>query len=238
VTGIHRYLCRYRVPGRLEYADRNVLKNLVNTSACLLRAGGECEKYILSALLRYLTMSCCNDKSHITNRVDKKKFIREMAARNRDMKDEQKDLILGKRVRSFKVLSPNLLLLTGADKQAQAASLNSLWHEDPVQLVSEKYEVLVSAMVDRLEEESFTNTPSNKHTRVPNSDTQLPHHLKRQSRVVDTLAHRNYGQQQRGRDWPHGGHHRGCGGSRGARGGGGRGKYHKYGTSCGRPSHY
>jgi hypothetical protein len=47
----------------------------------------------------------------MTNRGDRKKFIRAMAARNRDMKDELKDLIIGKRIRSFKVLSPNLLLL-------------------------------------------------------------------------------------------------------------------------------
>jgi hypothetical protein len=220
---------RYHVPGRLEYADRNVLKNLVNTSACLMRAGGNCEKFILSPLLRYLTMPCCSDKTHMTNRGDKKKFIRAMAARNRDMKDELKDLIIGKRIRSFKVLSPNLLLLTGADEQAEAASLNSLWDEDPVHLVTEKYEVLVSALIDRVED-GFTNTPVNKHARAPNSES-LPPHLKRQSWVAgdDTLAHRDYGDQQRGRGWPRGGRYRGRGGPRGPRrGGGGRGKYQKF----------
>jgi hypothetical protein len=67
-----------------------VLKNLVTAS--LLRAGGECCKYILSLLLRYLTMSCCEDQSHITNWAEKKKFIRTMAGCARDMKDELKDL--------------------------------------------------------------------------------------------------------------------------------------------------
>jgi hypothetical protein len=223
---------RYHIPGRLEYADRNVLKNLVNTSACLLRAGGNCEKFILSPLLRYLTMSCCNDATHMTNRGDRKKFIRAMAARNRDMKDELKDLIIGKRIRSFKVLSPNLLLLTGADEQAEAASLNSLWDEDPVHLVTEKYDVLVSALLDKADD-GFTNTPANKHVRAPNSDS-LPPHLKRQSWVAgdDTIAHRDYGDQQRGRGWPRGGRHRGRGGRGGQRGphrgGGGRGRFPKF----------
>jgi hypothetical protein len=158
-------------PGKLEYADRQVLKNLVNTSAPHLRAGGSCPKFILSPLLRYLTISCCEDPAHITNRVEKKKFIRSMAARVRDMKNEMKDLVFGKRIKHFKVLSPNLLLLQGADEQEQAASLDSLWHGDPVHLVPGKYEVLVTALVERIETEKFTNVPTNQHQRQPNSTT-------------------------------------------------------------------
>jgi hypothetical protein len=231
---------RYHVPGRLEYADRAILKNLVNTSACLLRAGGDCCKYILSPLLRYLTMSCCEDPTHITNRAEKKKFIKTMAGRVRDMKDELKDLILGKRIRSFKVLSPNLLLLEGASEQDQAASLNSLWEDDPVHLVPEKYEALVNAILDWLEDESFTNTPVQKlgmaNSSNNNNKQRIPSHLQRQSWVGndDTLAHRDYGSfnsgRARGRSGSRGGHWGGRGGrnrgQHGARGrGAGRGAY-------------
>jgi hypothetical protein len=57
---------RYHIPGRLEYADKAVLRNLVNTRMLLLRAGGQCRKYIFSSLLRYLTKPCCDDKLHLT----------------------------------------------------------------------------------------------------------------------------------------------------------------------------
>jgi hypothetical protein len=117
---------QYHIPGRLEYADKTVVRKLVNTSAPLLRAGGQSRKYILSPLLRYLTKPCCEDKLHLTNRAEKKRFIKTMAARMQDIKDEIKDLVFGKRIRAFKVLSPNLLLLEGADEQEQAQSLTTL----------------------------------------------------------------------------------------------------------------
>jgi hypothetical protein len=173
---------------------------------------------VLSPLLRYLTISCCDDPTHIVNRKDKKKFIRSMAARNREMKEEIRDLVYGKRVKNFKVVSPNIMLLTGGDDQEQAASLNSLWDEDPVHLVPGKYEVLVTAIVERSAQEVFTNAPGSKHPPQPNSNTlsgRIPRHHQRQSWVVDddTLAHRNYDYELRGR-----------GGGRGGHGGRGRGR--------------
>jgi hypothetical protein len=93
-----------------------------------------------------------------------------------------------------------LLLLEGASEQDQAASLNSLWDKDPVHLVAVKYEALVTAILDRLDEESFANTPTNK-LGMPNSSTlstrqKLPNHLQRQSWVEDddTLTHRYHPQ--------------------------------------------
>jgi hypothetical protein len=195
---------KYHIPGTLEYADRHVLKKLVNTTAPLLRAGGECKKYVLSPLLRYLTLPCCDDPSHLTNRREKRKFIKTMAARNREMRDEIKDLVFGKRIKNFKVLSPNILLLTGADDQEQAASLSSLWDEDPVHLVPGKYEVLITSIVVRLASERFTNAPGDKQPPQPNSSTLgggVPSHHLRQSWVStdDTVAHRNYGYEERDR---------------------------------------
>jgi hypothetical protein len=60
---------KYHIPGRLEFADRNVVKNLVNISTPLLRAGGEANKIILSPMLRYAVKKCCDNKDHITNRT-------------------------------------------------------------------------------------------------------------------------------------------------------------------------
>jgi hypothetical protein len=93
--------------------------------------------------------------------------------------------------------APNLLLLAGADEQEQAASLNSLWNDDLVHLVLPgKFEVLVTALVERSVTESFTNA----HQHSPNSN-RVPSHHQRQSWVVndDTNAHRDYGYHVRGR---------------------------------------
>jgi hypothetical protein len=215
---------RYHIPGRLEYADKTVVRKLVNTSAPLLRAAGQSRKYILSPLLRYLTKPCCEDKQHLTNRAEKKRFIKSMAARMRDIKDEIKDLVFRKRIRAYKVLSPNLLLLEGADEQEQAQSLTTLWDEDPVHLVEEKYELLVTALVERAKTETFTNMPATIHAKMPNSGSLkkiMPQHLQRQSWVTedDTYAHRDYGQSSNWR----GGRGRGRGGREGHGGCGGRG---------------
>jgi hypothetical protein len=45
---------KYHVPGDLVVADHPIIKNLINNSIPLLRAGGDCEKIILSPLPRYL----------------------------------------------------------------------------------------------------------------------------------------------------------------------------------------
>jgi hypothetical protein len=165
-------------------------------------------------MLRCLTRSCCDDPTHITNRRDKKKFIRNMAARNRGR--SSRTWVNGKRIKNFKVLSPNILLLTGADIQEQAASLNSLWDEDPVHLVPGKYEVLIIAIVERCAQENFTNSPGSKHPSQPNSNTMdrsIPtHHQRGRAAWVvndDTLAYRDYDFDHRGR-------------ARGGRGHGGR----------------
>jgi hypothetical protein len=226
---------RYHIPGRLEYADKTVVRKLVNTSAPLLRAAGQNRKYILSPLLRYLTKPCCEDKQHLTNRAEKKRFIKSMAARMRDIKDEIKDLVFGKRIRAFKVLSPNLLLLEGADEQEQAQSLTTLWDEDPVHLVEEKYEVLVTALVERTKTETFTNMPATVHAKMPNSSSlkkSVPQHLQRQSWVTedDTYAHRDYGQSSNWR----GGRGRGRGGREGHENRGGRGGHGGHHSNRGR----
>jgi hypothetical protein len=123
-----------------------------------------------------------------------------------DMKDELKDIVLGKRIRAFKVLSPNLLLIDGVDEQEHAQSLTTLWDEDPVHLVQEKYEALVSAVVERSKTETFTNMQTTAHAKLPNSNLlkqrlpqHLPQHLQRQNWVTedDSYAHRDYGQDQR-----------------------------------------
>jgi hypothetical protein len=51
--------------GKLEVADHMTVKMLVNTSAPLLRAGGDSEKIVLSPLPRYTVFSRSVVTSHM-----------------------------------------------------------------------------------------------------------------------------------------------------------------------------
>jgi hypothetical protein len=97
----------YHVPGRLEFANHNILKNMVSCAVPLLRAGGESEKIILSPLPRYIK-KCCEDQSHLVNRKEKK-FCADLGDSLSNMKDTIRDVVFSKKIRAFKVVSPLLL---------------------------------------------------------------------------------------------------------------------------------
>jgi hypothetical protein len=119
----------YHIPGKLLYADCHVVKNLVNTTVPLLRAAGEKEMVVLSPLPRYLKR-CCSNEEHLTNRREKRKFCIKMGEAMSEIKDTIRDVIFGKKIRSFKVLS-SLLLLADADDPDQYENFKHL-QEDPV----------------------------------------------------------------------------------------------------------
>jgi hypothetical protein len=119
----------YHVPGKLEFADHHVIKNLVTTATPLLRAAGDCEKIILSPLPRYLK-KCCDSADHLTNTRDKRKYCRTMGEAISDMKESIRDLVFGKKIRSFKVLSS--LLLLADDEDPNTYNNLKFFQEDPV----------------------------------------------------------------------------------------------------------
>jgi hypothetical protein len=86
----------YHIKGRLEYADHTAIKSLVNTITPLLRAGGECEKIILSPLPRYMMKRCCKDRNHLVNKREDS-YAKDMGEALADMRDSMKDLIFGKK---------------------------------------------------------------------------------------------------------------------------------------------
>jgi hypothetical protein len=81
------------------------MKNLVNINTPFLQAGGEANKLILSPMLRYAAKNCCDNKDHITNRRDKKRFLAAVGDSVHEMKDNIKDFVFGEKIKSFKVLS-------------------------------------------------------------------------------------------------------------------------------------
>jgi hypothetical protein len=95
----------YHIPGALEVADHNIIKSLVTQCFPLLRAAGKCEKVVLSPLPQYVK-PCCSSKNHLTNR--RELGLKDMMAEGlEEILRSLNDLIAGKKIRSFKVLSPH-----------------------------------------------------------------------------------------------------------------------------------
>jgi hypothetical protein len=180
---------RYHITGRLDFADHNVIKTLVNSITPLLRAGGEAEKIILSPLPRYIRR-CCRDKSHLTNKADED-YASRMGEALSDMRDSMKDLIFGKKIRSFKVLSTTLLL-TGDDAEETADKIRAYWREDPVHMTTEGYTELVEAVINTAVSAAY-NRPSGSAKKK--QDAAPARSVKRKQWVSedDTLAHRRTG---------------------------------------------
>jgi hypothetical protein len=216
----------YHVPGRLELADHNLIKNLVNIATPLLRAAGECEKMILSPLPRYLT-PCCEDPTHLVNRKEKKAYLSMLGDGLGEIRDSLKDLIFGKKIRSFKVLFP-VDLLGGDDPTVAATKIKSLL-DDPVHLSAAGYTDLCNAVAEAATTVDYNRSGEKQKKQQLLTQSRV---FKRQSWVSedDTLAKRNYGGSRGHRGWKHRGGHGGGRGGPGGRGGyggrngGGRGR--------------
>jgi hypothetical protein len=196
----------------LEYADHNIVKNLVNTTIPLLRAGGDREKIILSPLPRYMK-PCCKDKSHVVNRKESDYFAN-MGTAMRDIKESIKDVVFGKRIRSFKVLEPMTLLEEEDGDLATATKLKNYFNEDPVHLSGEGYADMLQCLLDKIVEGSFTRsqkcTGTGTGSRSTGTGTGFAKDRSRSRgswvNQDDTVAHRNEKERSNKRGGQYGGH--------------------------------
>jgi hypothetical protein len=131
---------KYHIPGRMAVADHGVIKNLINMSVPLLRGAGDCEKVVVTPLPRYLK-KCCNNKEHLLNRKEPvfKQMLEDSLA---EVKKSTQELIHGKKIRSFCVLSPLELL---SDRNEDKEDIR-FWDTDPVHLTPEGYNELAAAI--------------------------------------------------------------------------------------------
>jgi hypothetical protein len=224
----------YHIKGKLEYADHAVVKNLVNSITPLLRAGGDNEKLILSPLPRY-TKRCCKDKTHLTNKRDED-YASKMGESLSDIRDSMKDLVFGKKIRSFKVLLTTKLVMGGEDDDA-ADNIRRFWKDDAVHMTAEGYDTLVSALAELATTATYKRPATNKNGGGSgggnntegggNSGNSRGMKRKRWVSEDDTLAHRNYDNERgrgRARGFPP---TRGNVRSGGVRGDGGGGRWHR-----------
>jgi hypothetical protein len=146
----------YHVPGKLEFADHTVLKNLVNCAIPLLRAGGDCEKIILSPLPRYIK-KCCENTSHLVNRKEKS-FCGTLGEALSNMKDTIRDVVFSKKIRAFKVVSPLLLLVGEDDEENATRKFMDLFKDDPVHMPAHGYAALVDTLTKLMDTCIYTRS--------------------------------------------------------------------------------
>jgi hypothetical protein len=177
-----------------------VIKNLVTTATPLLRAAGDCEKIILSPLPRYLK-SCWDAAEHLSNKREKRKYCKIMGEAIGEMKDSIRHIVFGKKIKSFKVLSP--LLLLADDEEPDTYDNLRYFQEDPVHLAERGYTILVEAISKTIEDGTFTRASrSGAATPAPATSFNLGRGAKIDRSLFkrrgwvnrdNTLAHRNYG---------------------------------------------
>jgi hypothetical protein len=224
------------------WAGHCVIKSLVTQCVPLLRAGGDFEKVILSPLPRYVK-SCCDNKAHLTNRRDPD-FKTMMSEGLEEIQRSLNDLVAGKKIRNFKVMSPIQLLDNDEDTDEWIRSRKKFWAADPVHMTAEGYAELTrvltmaasNANYDRAKEEGPAAAPA---VNTAKSQRPPPRAFKRQEWVSadDTTAHRVYAKPQHLRGGKRGWSFQPCGFFRGHQYGRGRGGGVLCGNHRGRGGH-
>jgi hypothetical protein len=188
---------RRQYPGQLVIADHPVIKYLVNITTPLLRAAGNLEKIILSPLPRY-RKKCCGDKSHLTNR--RGPGFKEMLSDGlEEVRHSIQDLINGKKIKNFKVISSLDVVGEEAD---ESTSKVKFWGTDPVHLTSSGYSELARAITEAAMggnyERASKAEPSAAAVAKAGS-SKLNRNFKRQDWIAtdDNTAHRIYPDQNR-----------------------------------------
>jgi hypothetical protein len=156
----------------------------------LLRAGGDYKKVILSPLPRYVKV-CCEDGGHLTNRKAddfKSKLIDGLDEIWRSLND----LIAGKKIRSFKVLSPMKLIDEEQDTADWVKNRKRFWSTDPVHMTADGYSELVRLLTAAAVEASYDRAATDS---TPQQQPKsIPRVFNRQgwTKADDNTAHRVY----------------------------------------------
>jgi hypothetical protein len=195
---------KYHIPGKLDLADRGEFKELFNNCVSLIRAGGECQKVLVTPLGRYITDKCCGDSGHITNFADPG-YVPAMGTRLEEFADWMKALAFTKQIRNFKVFSPNNKLGIDFNDPDEENSLTELWPKEPVHLAEFAYDSLADHIVSTAAELQFNRaeTQSADRGRKPKSRPERRESWVTSDEAVATRTD-NRGKWPRQRGWGRG----------------------------------
>jgi hypothetical protein len=109
---------------------------------------------------------------HITNKKDKN-FCHVLVSSLASMRDTIRDVVFAKKIRTFKAVSPILLLAyPEVDEEAASRRLQSLWKDDLVHIAAEGYSDLADNLMEIATNCSFTRTQHN-HDQQARSKQQV-----------------------------------------------------------------
>jgi hypothetical protein len=138
---------RYHVEGRLDISNRDEAKKMVSTAIPLLRAGGQCRKFILTPCGRYKYYPCCTALGHVSN-LRERNYIRWMEEKLSELRGTVRDYVRMRNIKRAAVIEMGQLMTPSAG-QSEYLQEEEIWGEDPVHLTSKGYS-LVAAGIESL----------------------------------------------------------------------------------------
>jgi hypothetical protein len=111
---------KYHVEGRLDIANREEVKKMVSTAIPLLRAGGQCRKFILTPAGGYKYYPCCTVSGHVSN-LRERNYIRWMEEKLTELRGTVRDYVRMRNIKRASVIEMSQLLTPSAGQSRRLA---------------------------------------------------------------------------------------------------------------------
>ncbi len=156
---------RYHVDGKLEVVNREEIKRMVSSSVPLLRAGGQCRKFILTPSGRYKYFPCCNSRGHCAN-MKERNYGRWMEEKMAEVRGIVRDYVRMRNIKRASVLAFGKLIAPSAG-QSDYLQEEEIWGEDPVHYTQKGYKMAAAGLeslvyekkIEEKDEEAKPNPP-------------------------------------------------------------------------------
>jgi hypothetical protein len=129
---------KYHVAGDLVIASKERQFEIFNLLAPLLDLVRDMRVTFVAPMLRYVTSGCCDDLSHVHNRVQRG-YRDDLSAKLFDLKNNLKNFLFMNRHRNASVLDPAVDMRGMTDRE--------IWGEDPVHPSALVYEAIARGVV-------------------------------------------------------------------------------------------
>ncbi len=141
------------------------IKMMVSSSVPLLRAGGQCRKFILIPSRRYKYFPCCNVRGHCAN-MKERNYGRWMEEKMAEVRGIVRDYVRMRNIKRASVLEFGKLIAPSTG-QSEYLQEEEIWGEDPVQYTQKGYKMAAAGLESLIyekkseekEEEAKPNPP-------------------------------------------------------------------------------
>jgi hypothetical protein len=135
---------KYHIEGRLDIANKEEVKKLVNKSIPLLRAGGLCRKIVLTPGARFKRYPCCTTRGHCSNRHEKD-YEKWMEGKLAEVKGTIRDYIRMRNIKRVTVIEMGQLITPTPGLSAYLQD-EEVWGDDPVHMTPKGYSLAATGL--------------------------------------------------------------------------------------------